>query len=56
MCGLSQNQQYKAIYDLQNWQNIKLVDNKIFIKDLYELSKQSAFLRKQSQEVQKDLR
>lgn len=56
MCGLSQNQQYKAIYDFQNWQNIKLVDNKIFIKDLYELSKQSAFLRKQSQEVQKDLR
>ena len=56
MCGLSKNQQYKAIYDLQNWQNIKLVDNKILIKDLYELSKQSAFLRKQSQEVIKDLR
>lgn len=56
MCGLSQEQQYRAIYDFQTLPNFKLVNGKIFVKDLFELSKQSAFTRKQSQEIQKDIR
>lgn len=46
MCGIPLNQQPKAIYDFQQDSHIKIIDNKIFIKDIFELSKQAAFYRK----------
>ena len=48
MCGLTKEQQYKAIYEFRSLPVFKIVNNKIFVKDLFELSKQSAFFRKQS--------
>jgi CRP-like cAMP-binding protein len=50
MCGIPKEQQPRVIYDFQNDSRIKLVDNKIYIKDILELLKQAAFLRKQSHE------
>ena len=48
MCGLPQEAQHKAIFDFSASAHIKLVDNKIYIKDVPELVKQAAFYRKQS--------
>lgn len=48
MCALTNEAQSKAIFDLLNSTHVKLVDNKIYIKDVPELVKQSAFYRKQS--------
>ena len=48
MCGLPKEQQYKAIYEFRSLPVIRIVNNKIFVKDLFELSKQSAFFRKQN--------
>ena len=50
MCGIPNEAQPKAIFDFSEWSLIKLVDNKIFIKDIPELVKQAAFYRKQSNE------
>ena len=50
MCGLPQEAQHKAIFDFSASAHIKLVDNKIYIKDVPELVKQAAFYRKQSNE------
>ena len=50
MCGLPQEAQHKAIFDFSSSAHIKLVDNKIYIKDVPELVKQAAFYRKQSNE------
>ncbi|MCQ2575741.1 MAG: cyclic nucleotide-binding domain-containing protein [Treponema sp.] len=49
MCGIPNELQAKAIYDFQNDSHIKMVDGKIFIKDIPELTKQAAFYRKQNQ-------
>lgn len=48
MCALTNQVAPKAIYDFQNYQNIKIFDGKIFIKDVQELIKQAAFYRKQN--------
>lgn len=48
MCGIPQNLQAQAIYQLQSDSHIKLVDNKILIPDCLELVKQAAFYRKQN--------
>ena len=48
MCGIPHAQQPKAIYEFQQDSHIKIVDGKIFIKDMVELSKQAAFYRKQN--------
>ena len=48
MCGLAAQYQAKAIYDLQNYDQIRIEDGKIFIKDVGELMKQAAFYRKQN--------
>jgi len=49
MCGLAHDMQAKVIYDFQNYSLIKMVDGKIYIKDVPELTKQAAFYRKQNQ-------
>lgn len=48
MCGIPHAQQPKAIYEFQQDSHIKIVEGKIFIKDMVELSKQAAFYRKQN--------
>ena len=48
MCGLPSQLQAKAIYDMEQSDNIKINEGKIFIKDLLELMKQAAFYRKQN--------
>lgn len=48
MCGLPNQIQPQAIYDFQQLSNIKIVNEKVFIKDLLELTKQAAFYRKQN--------
>ena len=48
MCGIPHAQQPKAIYEFQQDSHIKIVDGKIFMKDMVELSKQAAFYRKQN--------
>ena len=50
MCGLPQEAQHKAIFDFSQSAHVKIVDNKIYIKDVPELVKQAAFYRKQSNE------
>ncbi len=47
MCGIPLDQQPRAIYEFSQSSHIKLVDNKIYIKDIPELLKQSLFYRKQ---------
>ena len=47
MCGIPNNLQPKAVYDFQQDSHVKIVEGKIFIKDMLELSKQAAFYRKQ---------
>lgn len=51
MCGIPNETQAKAIYDFQTSAHFKIVDNKIYIKDVPELVKQAAFYRKQSNEA-----
>ena len=48
MCGLASQYQAKAIYDLENYDQIRIENGKIFIKDCSELMKQAAFYRKQN--------
>lgn len=48
MCGIPQNLQPKVIYEFEQDSHIKIIDGKIFIKDMLELSKQAAFYRKQN--------
>ena len=48
MCGIPQESQARAIYDIQNQSNVKIVNGKIFVKDLQELMKEAAFYRKQN--------
>ena len=48
MCGIPTEAQPKAIYDFSASPHLKLVDNKIYIKDIPELLKQAEFYRKQS--------
>ena len=50
MCGLASQYQAKAIYDLQNYEYVRIENGKIFIKDAGELMKQAAFYRKQNNE------
>jgi len=46
MCGIPQEHQPKAIYEFQQDNHVKIINGKIFIKDINELSKQAAFYRK----------
>ena len=48
MCALTESIAPRAIYDFQEYHNIKIFDGKIFIKDVQELFKQAAFYRKQN--------
>ncbi|MCR4954098.1 MAG: cyclic nucleotide-binding domain-containing protein [Treponema sp.] len=48
MCGIPQEYQARAIYDIQNQSNVKIVNGKIFVKDLQELMKEASFYRKQN--------
>lgn len=48
MCGIPQDQQPRAIYMFQQDQRFRIVNGKIFIKDIQELLKQAAFYRKQN--------
>jgi len=49
MCGIANEMQPKAIYDFNTSPHIRLVEGKIYIKDLPELVKQTSFYRKQSE-------
>jgi hypothetical protein len=51
MCGIPNEQQPRAIYDFSTSSHVKIVDGKIYIKDVPELVKQAAFYRKQRQEA-----
>jgi CRP-like cAMP-binding protein len=48
MCGIPQNMQTTALYQIQTDPHIKIVDGKILIPDCLELVKQAAFYRKQN--------
>lgn len=48
MCGLPQDQQPRAIFGFQQDSRFKIVNSKIYIKDVSELFKQAAFYRKQN--------
>lgn len=48
MCAIPQEQQAKSIFDFQQDSHIKIINGKIFIKDMLELTKQAAFYRKQN--------
>ena len=48
MCGIPQEAQSRAIYGIQNQENVKIVNGKIFVKDLQELMKEASFYRKQN--------
>ena len=48
MCGLASQYQAKAIYDLENYDQIRIENGKIFIKDAGEVMKAAAFYRKQN--------
>lgn len=47
MCGIPNDLQPKTIYDFQSSPHIKLIEGKIYIKDIPELVKQTSFFRKQ---------
>lgn len=49
MCGLTPELSARGMYTFQQEKNFSLVDGKILVKDLGELEKQSAFIRKQKQ-------
>jgi len=46
MCGLKEEVQARAIYDFQNDRRFKIIEGKIFIKDIQEVYKQTLFNRK----------
>ena len=48
MCGLPNEIQPRAMYDLEKSEYIKIINNKIFVRDVNELLKQAAFYRKQN--------
>lgn len=48
LCAMQTNVQAKAQYDFQLQQNFKVINGKIYIKDVQELLKQAAFYRKQN--------
>ena len=48
MCGLASQYQAKAIYDFEQYDQIRIENGKIFIKDAQELMKAAAFYRKQN--------
>ena len=48
LCGLPNQVQDKAMYDFQLQPNFKLVNRKILVKNVQELTKQAAFYRKQN--------
>ena len=48
MCGLASQYQAKAIYDFENYDQIRIENGKIFIKDAQEVMKAAAFYRKQN--------
>ena len=48
MCGIENQNQPKAIYDFENYNQIRIVNGKIFIKDAQEVMKAAAFYRKQN--------
>ena len=50
MCGIANQFQPRAIFEFQKYQNVKIEQGKIFIKDVQELMKQAAFYRKQNNE------
>ncbi|MCR4735496.1 MAG: cyclic nucleotide-binding domain-containing protein [Treponema sp.] len=51
MCGIPKEVQAKGIYEIQNQSNVKIINGKIFVKDLQELMKEAAFYRKQNHQV-----
>ena len=48
MCGLASQYQAKAIYDFEQYDQIRIENGKIFIKDAQEVMKAAAFYRKQN--------
>ena len=48
MCGIPSENQAKAIYDFEQYDQIRIENGKIFIKDAQELMKAAAFYRKQN--------
>lgn len=48
MCGMNQQEQSMAYYQLSQDQNLKITQGKIEVKDLKELFSQAAFYRKQN--------
>lgn len=48
MCGLTPDMASRGQYQFQSENNFRIVNGTIFVKDLGELEKQSAFFRKQS--------
>ncbi len=48
MCGIENQNQPKAIYDFENYNQIRIENGKIFIKDAQEVMKAAAFYRKQN--------
>ena len=48
MCGLASQYQAKAIYDFENYDQIRIENGKVFIKDASEVMKAAAFYRKQN--------
>ena len=48
MCGLASQYQAKAIYDFEQYDQIRIENGKIFIKDASEIMKAAAFYRKQN--------
>ena len=50
MCGLASQFQARAIYQFENYDQIRIENGKIFIKDAQEIMKAAAFYRKQNNE------
>ena len=48
MCGLASQYHAKAIYDFENYDQIRIENGKVFIKDASEVMKTAAFYRKQN--------
>ncbi|MCR4954041.1 MAG: Crp/Fnr family transcriptional regulator, partial [Treponema sp.] len=48
MCGIPSEQQAKAIYEFEQYDQIRIENGKIFIKDAQEVMKAAAFYRKQN--------
>ena len=48
MCGIASQNQAKAIYDFEQYDQIRIENGKVFIKDAAEVMKAAAFYRKQN--------